>query len=214
MRIHATVTSPFVRKVLVTAHELGLQSQLDWTATNPHVDEYLRGDNPLCKIPTLLSEEGALFDSRVICEFLDSLHAGTKLFPASGHDRWSALRLQALGDGLSDANVSRRNELIRPANEQSPSWIARQSLAVRAALDWLEDHSKELAGPVTIGSIAVGCALGYFEVRFPEEDWRTGHAELTSWFEEFAKRPSMQSTRYSFLKSQLPAPLIKEGGVH
>jgi len=216
MQIHATITSPFVRKVLVTAHETGLYDRLKWIATNPHADEYLRADNPLCKIPTLVfeKEELPLFDSRVVCEYLDSLHSGPKLFPSEGRSRWNALRLQALGDGILDANVSRRNETIRPKNEQSPAWIQRQRLAVSSAISWLNEHIGLLDGPVTIGSITVGCALGYFEVRFPQDDWRKGNDKIATWYDAFSSRPSMAKTKYANLKSTLPKDLQKEGGHH
>ena len=111
--LHSTITSPYARKVWVVAHETGLISQIERIATNPHADEYLRSDNPLCRVPTLiLNDQSALFDSPVICEYLDSLHSGPKLFPAAGNERWAALRLQALGDGMLDASLSRRMETI------------------------------------------------------------------------------------------------------
>ncbi len=215
MQIHATITSPFVRKVLVAAHETGQYDRLNWIATNPHVDEYLRADNPLCKIPTLLLDgELPLFDSHVICEYLDSLHSGPKLFPPEGKRRWNALRLQALGDGILDANVSRRNETIRPKDEQSPSWIDRQKLAVRSAISWLDKRIELLDGPVTIGNISIACALGYFDVRFPGDRWQQGNEKIGAWYEDFSSRPSMKNTKYSKLKSSLPKALQKEGGNH
>jgi glutathione S-transferase len=215
MKIHATITSPFARKVFVTAHETGQYDHLEWIATNPHADEYLRADNPLCKIPTLLVDgDLPLFDSRVICEYLDSLNGGPKLFPTEAPSRWKALRLQALGDGILDASVSRRNETIRPKNEQSEAWIARQKLAASTAISWLNKHVALLDGPVTIGSIAVGCALGYFEVRFPQDNWRAGNDRIASWYDAFSSRPSMSNTRYANLKATLPPELQKEGGHH
>lgn len=158
MHLHSTITSPYARKVWVVAHETGLISQIERIATNPHADEYLRSDNPLCRVPTLiLNDQSALFDSPVICEYLDSLHSGPKLFPAAGNERWAALRLQALGDGMLDASLSRRMETIRPASEQSPMWIARQMMAINAALDWLGARIQLLNGPTNIGQIAIGC---------------------------------------------------------
>ena len=216
MRIHTTITSAYARKVWVVATETGLIDRIERIATNPHFDEYLRDDNPLCRVPALVMEDGeVLFDSPVICEYLDSLHHGPKLFPASGPERWRALRLQAIGDGILDANVSRRNEVIRPAHEQSPGWIARQIKGVYAAYDWLEQRMDQLRdGPLTIGQIAVGCALGYSDVRFQTDDWRDRFPELAAWHERFEERPSMQSTRYSTLKKTLPPHLIKEGPSH
>jgi len=215
MRLHCTITSAYARKVWVVAHETGLLDKIERLPTNPHFDEYLRDDNPLCRVPTLLLDNGeALFDSPVICEYLDSLHNGRKLFPAEPEKRWPALRLQALGDGMLDANVSRRCEIIRPANEQSPMWIARQIKGVEAACAWLEARLDQLSGPVTIGHIAIGCALGYFDIRFPDDPWRAQFPGLAAWHASFEERPSMQATRYSVLKATLPAHLIKEGPNH
>jgi glutathione S-transferase len=211
--MHSTITSPYARKAWVVAHETGLTDKIERIPTNPHADEYLRTDNPLCRVPTLIRDDGeALFDSPVICEYLDSLHDGPKLFPPDGSARWRALRLQAIGDGLLDANLSRRNEILRPASEQSKDWIARQMLAIDAGCRWLEQHVNDLDQPsIDIGQIAVGCALGYFAVRFPHDPWRDGCPKLTRWQERFEQRPSMVATRYDVLKSTLPPELIKEG---
>lgn len=216
MRLHSTITSAYARKVWVVASETGLADRIERIPTNPHFDEYLRDDNPLCRVPTLVLDDGeTLFDSPVICEYLDSLHDGPKLFPASGPERWQALRLQAVGDGILDANVSRRNEVIRPAHEQSPAWIARQIKGVYAAYAWLEHRIDQLrSGPLTIGQIAVGCALGYSDVRFPDDDWRDRFKVLAAWHEVFEQRPSMQASRRSTLKATLPPHLIKEGPNH
>jgi glutathione S-transferase len=212
MHLHSTITSPYARKVWVVAHETGLISQIERIATNPHADEYLRSDNPLCRVPTLiLNDQSALFDSPVICEYLDSLHSGPKLFPAAGNERWAALRLQALGDGMLDASLSRRMETIRPASEQSPMWIARQMMAINAALDWLEARIQLLNGPTNIGQIAIGCALGYLDLRFPGEPWLDKRTGIANWNTMFQARPSMVATRYDVLKSTLPTHLVKEG---
>jgi glutathione S-transferase len=212
MRLHSTITSPYARKVWVFAHETGLISQIERLATNPHADEYLRSDNPLCRVPTLiLDDQAALFDSPVICEYLDSLHSGSKLFPPAGDERWAALRLQALGDGMLDASLSRRMETIRPASEQSPMWIARQIMATNAALDWLEARVQLLDRPIDIGQIAIGCALGYLDLRFPGEPWLEKRMRVAEWNATFQARPSMVATRYDVLKATLPARLVKEG---
>jgi len=139
------------------------------------------------------------------------LHSGPKLFPPAGDERWAALRLQALGDGMLDASLSRRMETIRPASEQSPTWIARQSMAINSALDWLEARVPLLDGPTNIGQIAIGCALGYLELRFPGEPWLEKRAGIAKWIATFQERPSMIATRYDVLKGTLPAHLVKEG---
>lgn len=215
MRLHSTITSPFARKVWVVAHETGLINQIECIPTNPHADEYLRDDNPLSRVPTLILENGeALFDSPVICEYLDSLHTGPKLFPAHGPARWRALRQQAMADGMLDANLSRRNELQRPPHEQSQAWIGRQLQAVRGACAWLErrvETELDDGGPVTIGHIAVACALGYFALRFPGDDWEADCPHLAAWRARFEQRPSLHATRYDVLKRTLPPHLAKEG---
>jgi glutathione S-transferase len=213
MQLHTTITSPYARKVWVVAHETGLISQIRSIPTNPHCDEYLRPDNPLCLVPTLLLENGeALFDSPVICEYLDSLHDGPRLFPASGPERWRALRLQAVGDGLLDANVARRTESLRPSAGRSPSWIERQTKAVDAACQWLESRIEALeTTPITIGHITVGCALGYFAVRFPDDDWWQRCPTLADWHNRFERRLSMHATRYATLRQTLGTDMMKEG---
>ena len=212
MRLHSTITSPYARKVWVVAHETGLISQIERLPTNPHADEYLRSDNPLCRVPTLiLDDRSALFDSPVICEYLDSLHSGPKLFPSAGDERWAALRLQALGDGMLDASLSRRMETIRPTSEQSPLWIARQVMAINAALDWLEARVQLLDRQIDIGQIAIGCALGYLDLRFPGEPWLEKRTGIAKWNTMLQERPSMIATRYDVLKGTLPSHLVKEG---
>ena len=212
MQLHSTITSPYARKVWIVAHETGLISRIERLPTNPHADEYLRTDNPLCRVPTLVLDNGlALFNSPVICEYLDNLHSGSKLFPPAGDERWAALRLQALGDGMLDASLSRRMETIRPASEQSQMWIARQIMAINAALDWLEARIPLLDGPINIGQIAIGCALGYLDLRFPGEPWLEKRTRIAKWNTMFQERPSMIATRYDVLKGTLPAHLVKEG---
>ena len=212
MRLHSTITSPYARKVWVVVQEKGLADRIERVPTNPHVDEYLRQDNPLCRVPTLLRDDGsALFDSPVICEYLDQLGGAPFLFPASGEERWTALRLQAVGDGLLDANLARRMEVIRPQSEQSPAWIARQLKGIEAACAWLEKRLADFGEALTIGHVAVGCALGYFGVRFPDDGWRDRFPDLASWHAGFDARPSMYATRHDVLKATLPPELVKEG---
>ena len=212
MRLHSTITSPYARKVWVVAYETDLISRIERLPTNPHADEFLRTDNPLCRVPTLILDDGlALFNSPVICEYLDSLHSGSKLFPPTGDERWAALRLQALGDGMLDASLSRRMETIRPASEQSQMWIARQIMAINAALDWLEARIPLLDGPINIGQIAIGCVLGYLDLRFPGEPWLDKRPGIAKWNTMFQERPSMIATRYDVLKGALPTHLVKEG---
>lgn len=197
MKLRYSPTSPYVRKVNATAIETGLRDRLEWIPTNawdPADD--LPTVNPLGKVPALITDEGeVLYDSVVICEYLDSVHGGARLFPPEGPARWRALKLHALADGMLDASVLRLVEHSRRPKELFwPEWDDRQKGKVDRALDALEAHVDLLEGSPDIGKIAVGCALGYLDFRFPAEDWRGSRPRLAAWYETFAQRPSMRET--------------------
>lgn len=199
MKLRHSPASPYARKVLVVAMETGLDNRIEivptaTTPTKPNLD--LARENPLIKLPALVTEGGeTLYDSRVICEYLDSLHDGRKLFPPAGGSRWRALKLQALGDGLLDAGILIRYELmLRPEAKQFPDWIAGQTAKVREGLDWLEREADQLAGPLDIGQIAIACALGWLEFRKPAGDNRAGRPRLFGWFDSLSQLPSFQKT--------------------
>ena len=185
---------------MVVAHETGLANrlELEFSGTTPLAgDQALLSFNPLGKIPALVTDEGAcLFDSRVICEYLAASAGDTVLFPLQGERRWRALTQQALGDGLLDAALLARYEmLMRPEGQRSPDWRAAQLRKVESALDGIEALLPAIGGEVTIGTISFGCALGYLDFRFPELSWRTGRPAAERWFAEFDARPSMVATR-------------------
>jgi glutathione S-transferase len=196
MKLRYSPTSPYVRKVSVVAIETGLDARIERVPTDtwaPSAD--LHRDNPLGKVPTLITEGGeALYDSPVICEYLDSLHDGIPLFPPPGGPRWTALRRQALADGITDAGVLVRMETLRPKSEQSPSWAARQTEKVKRGLDALEEEAAGFGSACTIGHIAIGCALGFLDFRLPDLDWRQGRLELARWADIFFARPSTAAT--------------------
>ena len=199
MRLHYNKASPYARKVMVVAHETGLLDQLDLevrTMTPVQPDEALVRDNPLGKIPCLVTDIGdVLYDSRVICEFLDSLHQGPTVFPVERPARWLALRRQALGDGILDAAVGTRYEtFIRPQERQWEDWIRHQKLKITRALDLLEGETEEFEGATDIGTITIGCALGYLDFRYHDEDWRSSRPALGRWFDDFGRRPAMAAT--------------------
>ena len=199
MKLHFNTTSPFVRKVRIFALETGLDKNIEEipTAVSPlKANPELAKANPLGKLPTLLLDNGtALFDSPVICEYLDSLHEGRKLFPPAGAARWSALRLQALGDGILDVGGLCRVEVaMRPQELRWQDWIAGHEEKWHSALDLLEGEAATLAGEPTIGSIAVGCALGWLDFRFGDDNWRSSRPQLARWYEQFSARASMQAT--------------------
>ncbi len=197
MKLRHSTTSPYVRKVTVTALELGLDDRIERIPTNtmdPSSEH--AADNPLGKVPALITDEGErLYDSPVICEYLDSLHDGVPLFPPAGAARWRALRLQALADGILDAAILKMLEVRRrPEALRWEGWIKLQGGKIARALDQLEREVEALAGPLTIAQIAAGCALGYLDFRFPDEDWRAARPALAAWYQGFAQRPSMQQT--------------------
>lgn len=196
MRLRYSPASPFVRKVLVCAHEKGLAETIELVPTTPTTDETLGGENPLRLIPTLLTDEGeALFDSPVIVDYLEMLAPQPALIPMSPGARMLALRQQAVGDGIADAAVARRGESTRPPGEQSPAHLAKLAGRIGAALDWLEAHVGELGQEPDVGRIAVACALGYLDLRFPSEDWRAKRPHLATWAASFGERASMQATK-------------------
>jgi glutathione S-transferase len=160
-------------------------------------DAAVVADNPLGKIPCLVTDEGlALYDSRVIAEYLDSQGAGPALFPAAGPERLVTLALQALGDGILDAGVATRYEtFLRPEALRWSEWVAAQKLKITRSLDHLEADIASLDGRIDVGSITIGCALGYLDFRFADDRWRQGRPGLAAWYERFAKRPSMQATK-------------------
>jgi glutathione S-transferase len=195
MKLRYAPTSPFVRKVLVVAYETELEPRIERLPTNVWAaDTDIAKDNPIGKVPALVTDNGdTLFDSPVICEYLDNLGGG-RLFPAAGAARWQALKLQALADGILDAAILRRLERNRPAGERAASWSARQAAAVQRGLDALEAQAPLWDGAVTIGQIAAGCACGYLDFRFAHEDWRPSRERLAAWWRRFGERPSMQAT--------------------
>ena len=197
MKLRYSPTSPYVRKVVVTAIELGLDDRIERIATNAHdPSSGLAQDNPLGKVPCLILDNGdRLYDSPVICAYLDSLHGGAPLIPAEGEARWRALRQEALADGIQDAAILRMIEAVRRPEQYSwPAWIEAQRGKMMRAVDVLEAGAGQLAGPLTLGQIAVGVALGYLDFRFAADDWRQGRPNLTAWHKEFATRPSMERT--------------------
>ncbi len=194
MKITFSNASPYVRKALACAVARGIDGQLErWViaATDPAISEF----NPLNKVPTLVTDDvGALFDSPVICEYLDTIGSAAPLFPATGAARWSALRLQALGDGIMDASQPRRREIGLPQDEGRIAYIALQKGKVARALAALEKEVSSFGKLANIGEITVGCALGYLDFRFANEPWRPGHPKLTAWYEEVLKLPALAQT--------------------
>ena len=195
MTLHWSPRSPYVRKVMIAAAELGLSDRIRTVrtlvgGTVPHLE--LMRENPLGKIPTLVLEDGGiLYDSFVILEYLDGLDGGKKLFP-TGPERLVALRRHALGHGLIDIGLLWLGERSRPAENQSQPHIELWRQKLQAVTQALEAEAEALAtSGFSAGHIAIGVALGYFDFRFPAEDWRDAHPRLTAWHAGFNARPSV-----------------------
>ncbi len=202
MKLYWSSRSPFVRKVMVAAHELGLAGKITTervvvSAIKPNAD--VMAHNPLAKLPTLILDDGsALYDSRVICEYLASLNAQPQLFPAAGEERWAALRQQARADGLMDALILWLMERAKPAELQQAALIEGCRMKLRAVLDAMEKDAGGLERQAFgIGHVATGVALSYVDFRFAVENWREGRANLAAWHVTFAKRPSMTATEHA-----------------
>jgi glutathione S-transferase len=196
--------SPFVRKVMVCAHELGLADRIEIldSAANPiERDTRIQAFNPLAKVPAARTDDGiTLYDSRVICEYLDALSASesstsSRLFPPAGPPRWTALRRQAHADGLIDAALLVRYEnLLRPEPLRWSLWTSKQGEKITDALDAMLVDMPGLES-LDIGVITYACALGWLDFRFPDLDWRNGRQALADWHATFDTRPSMAATR-------------------
>src|SRR5580704_17646353 len=170
MKLRHNPASPYVRKVMIAAHELGLAGQIELlsTAVSPvAANATLAAENPLMKIPALVTDDGeVLFDSPVICEYLDSLAGGGKVFPATGKARWAALRQQALGDGILDALILCRYEIAaRPEEKRFSGWTDGQMKKAHQGLAALE--REDLSGTRTIGPITPGCTSATWISAFP-----------------------------------------------
>jgi glutathione S-transferase len=198
MKLFHAPASPFVRKVMVLLHEAKATDRVtlvpaSGTPLDPGTMPVDR--NPLGKIPALERPDGpTLYDSRVITRYLDDLlHA--HLYPADPR-LWDTLVIEATGDGIAEAAVLMRYEMhVRPEANRSPAWADAQWAKIARALAALEERwMSHLSGPLDVGQIAVGCALGYLDLRHAERDWRAPHPALAAWFAGFAARPSMQAT--------------------
>ena len=198
MKLYHAPASPFVRKVMVLLHEAGATDRVTLVPVSGHpldpgtmpVDR-----NPLGKIPALERDDGpTLYDSRVITRYLDDLlHAG--LYPAAPR-LWETLTIEATGDGIAEAAVLMRYEVfVRPEASSSPEWVEGQWQKIDRALSALEGRwMSHLSGPLDMGQVAVGCALGYLDFRHAGRDWRQDRPALAAWYETLSRRPALQAT--------------------
>jgi glutathione S-transferase len=183
---------------MIVAHECALVDRIELirsVAAMRRPNPALMADNPLNKIPTLRLDDGTvLYDSTVICEYFSDLSGQHGLFPRNGSERWSALRRNALGNGLLDALILWRNE--RERDQPSPELMAAFETKTRASLGQLHvDLSGAPMDRFDIGDISMGCALAYLDFRFGDLNWRQLQPTLATWFERFSARSSVQATR-------------------
>lgn len=194
--MHST-TSPYVRKVDVLIREAGLIDQVTFvpgsgTPLSPNAETV--NANPLGKVPTLLRDDGpAIYDSRVICQYIDTLTGG-KFYPEA--KRFEVLTLEATADGILDAALLMVYESrLRPEEKRFEDWVESQWVKIDRALTVLDDRwMSHLHGPLSMAQISVGCALGYLDLRHGGRQWRKGRDPLAAWYETFAKRESMLAT--------------------
>lgn len=214
LTLHSQSHSPYARKTIVFAHEAGIVDRLDiidqeTSPTNRNPDVF--AVNPLGKVPVLITPEaGAIFDSLVICDYLDGLHAGRRLIPDEGKARWQALRLHAIAQGLCDAGIALRWETLRrPEHLRYPPLQEGQAAKLVESFDVLE-RSEAFDEPVHIGHIGLATALAWLEFRnLP--DFRSGRPRLAHWYEAFSARASMRATAYHGETQDRPAALAIAG---
>jgi glutathione S-transferase len=200
MKLLYQTHSPYARKVLVFAHEVGLARQLDVVhqETSPTArNEQVFAENPLGKVPVLIRAAAPpLFDSDLICAYLDTLHEGRQLIPPEGEARWRALRVQAVAQGLAQAGIAVRWETVRrPRELRYPALAEGYTQKLISGYDWLE-RELDIDAPLHIGHIAIGTTLSWLEFReLPA--FRPGRPRLTQWLDDFETRDSMLATPLS-----------------
>ena len=198
MKLYWSPRSPFVRKVMVCAHELGVAERIEKLYTlvslrKPNPD--MLAVNPLGRIPALVLDDGAvLYDSAVICEYLDSTF-GPRVFPAEGPARWDALRRHAFADGMLETGIIWLNERTRPAEQQSTDMHEALELKMRSALRAADAEADRLtSSSPDIGDLTLGVVLGYLDFRYAHLNWRDAAPRLASAYSVLAARPSLRET--------------------
>ncbi len=198
MKLIGSHTSPYTRKVRIVLAEKKIE--YDFVVDSPWANDSKVPDyNPLGKIPVLvLDDDTALFDSRVIVEYIDNVTPNNKLFPAPNRERIEVKRWEALADGLCDAAVAALLERKRPAGEQSADWVERQFAKVKRALAFMSEELDEksfcMGTHISMADLALGTALGYLNFRFPEIAWQADHPNLSKLYDKLMQRPAFADT--------------------
>ncbi len=203
MKLFWTPASPFTRKVVVAARELGLWDEieiaptvwpLDWGYATVAFTEGLAEANPIARIPTLITDDGvAIGDSTLICQHLNENAKGISLIP-NGHEKWRMWSLYAIADGLLEAQILMRAEMLRLEDIRSEGFLDKQRDRIARCFDHIEERANELEGPLDLAQITVGIACGYQDWRDWLDDFRPGHERLAQWYAAFAGRPAMRNT--------------------
>ena len=199
MKLLYAVPSPFARKAVILAHELDTDGEIALTPSGAITpvsnNDSVNTVNPLGMIPALVTNDGQhLFDSTVICEYIND-HFNGPFYPSLTAEKYRALKLQSLSDGIMDLLVAIRYETaLRPAELQWPTYIEHQFEKVERGLAALEADVPQFSEDFTIGEVAVVCALGYLDFRYPTHDWRTPNPQLSAWFTAVQPRDSIQRT--------------------
>lgn len=197
MRLRYAPLSPFARKVRVTAHELGIADRIELVPTKIRVaDPGFEADNPLAKVPVLITDDGtAIPESSVICEYLDATYGRHRLLPAAGDARWRALTTMALADGICNAAILARMDLLRPEGKRDDEAAQFQLDKMARVLDRLErDTAAAPDAPFDLAHVAMACCIAYLLLRFDRERVLGKRPALARWFEGVSRRPSMIAT--------------------
>ena len=195
MKLLYAPNSPFSRKCRVVIREKGLDVE-EIVTMPPENPAQLLAANPLGRVPAFITHDGSTFcESAVICEYLDQLPSeAPALFPAKNNARFSVLSLAALGDGIAEAAVQCFMETRRPAEKRSQEWIDRKQQSILRTVDALAHMHLDPKAPLTIGTIAVACALDYVRFRLIHLGWQDTQPQLAKWFEETLQHPSFAAT--------------------
>jgi glutathione S-transferase len=197
LKLYYSPNSPYVRKVMMTAHEVGVGERIERQPTDVwDSNAAVTAANPLGQIPTLVCVDGeVLYDSSVICGYLDDVYGGGRMLPRNGMARWRVLRNQALGDGLLNSAVIRVMEIRRrPHSLRWEDLLKRQQMIAHRVYDALEREAASFGEILDHGQVAIACALAYVDFRLAEDSWRKGRPRLAAWFGAVAARPSFTST--------------------
>jgi len=196
LQLRYAPASPFVRKVLVFAHETGLAERIELAPADVWApDSDILRDNPLGKVPALIGPDGTFIGSTLCCEYLDSLHDGPHRIPVNPAERWPMLQLHALADGIMEAAVAYVIErLRRPPAFVYGGYLDRQASKISCTLDAIEIGVSAFRELVDLATITLACALGYLDFRLPQLEWRRGRPELAQWETAFSARPSLMAT--------------------